>query len=114
MPHIIVEYAASIAHHHDLDKLCEELFEAAMTTSAFVTPEDIKVRMLPASHWFQQVENSSFAHITVRLMVGRTVEQKQEVTTTILKTAAKCLSDVGSITVDIKEIDPATYVKHIN
>jgi len=109
MPHIIAEYAASIANHHDLDALCKELFDAAMTTSAFDTPEDIKVRMLPASHWFQQIENPSFVHITVRLIAGRTKDQKKEVTEKILQAAANRLTDVGSISVDIKEIERATY-----
>jgi len=111
MPHIIVEYAADIAQTHDLNALCKELFEAAMTTSAFVSPEDIKVRMMPATHWYQQVENSRFAHVTVRLIAGRTLEQKQEITLTLLNAAAKRLTDVGSITVDIKEIELASYVK---
>jgi 5-carboxymethyl-2-hydroxymuconate isomerase len=111
MPHIIVEYSAPLAKQYDLSALCEELFEAAMSTSAFDTPQDIKVRMLPASHWFQQVENPSFVHITVRLLVGRTLAQKQEVTSSILQAASQRLTDMGSISVDIKEIARETYVK---
>lgn len=113
MPHIIVEYAATLAEKHDLDALCKELFEAAMSTSAFDTAKDIKVRTLPATHWFQQVDNPSFAHITVRLLEGRTLAQKQEVTSTLLEAAASCLTDVGSISVDIKEIERATYERRM-
>ncbi len=111
MPHIIVEYAAPLASQYDFDALCKELVAAAMNTSAFETPEDIKVRMLPASHWYQKVENSTFAHLTVRLLTGRTLAQKQEVTNAILQAAAARLTDVGSISVDIKEIERDTYVK---
>jgi len=111
MPHIIVEYAAPLADQYDFDALCKELVTAAMSTSAFETPEDIKVRMLPASHWYQEVENATFAHLTVRLLTGRTLAQKQEVTNAILQAAAARLTGVGSVSVDIKEIERDTYVK---
>ncbi|MGJ8528993.1 5-carboxymethyl-2-hydroxymuconate Delta-isomerase [Maritalea sp.] len=111
MPHIIIEYAQPIANDIDLEALCKSLSEAALATGVFTTPEDVKARAIPATHWYQPVENSTFIHITVRLMAGRTEEQKRKVTTAILEKAAAKLPQVGTISVDIKEIDPATYAK---
>lgn len=109
MPHIIIEYAHPIADNHDMNAICSTLFEAAMATGVFKTREDVKVRALPASHWFQEVENSTFAHVTVRLMEGRTLEQKAMLTRALLEKADELLPDVGTISVDIKELDPKTY-----
>jgi 5-carboxymethyl-2-hydroxymuconate isomerase len=111
MPHIIIEYAAPIAEQHDLDKLCKALFDAALETGVFKSPKDVKVRAIPATHWYLQTENDSFIHVTVRLLTGRTTEQKASVTNAMLKTADQLLPEVGSISVDIKELDPATYAK---
>lgn len=111
MPHIIVEHSAAIADNTDMEKLCRSLFEATNATGVFPKPEDIKVRTAPTNHWYQDVENSSFVHVTVRLLSGRTTEQMQAVTNSILVALVAQLPDVPNITVDIKEINRDTYAK---
>lgn len=113
MPHIIIEYAKPIADQYDLNALCKQLFEASLETGVFKIPQDVKVRAIPATHWFQQVENDLFIHVTVRLLSGRTTEQKAQITNAILQKADEILKDVGTISVDIKELDPATYARRM-
>ena len=46
-------------------------------------------------------------------MSGRDTQTKSGLTKRILATMDKMLPDVGSLTVDIKDIDPTTYAKRL-
>ena len=111
MPHIVVEYSAPLADQYDLDALCKELCDAAISTGVFPKPDDIKVRAMPASHWHRPAEDQSFAHVMVRLLSGRTEEQKKSVTAAILQAMENRLSDVAALTVDTNDINRETYAK---
>ena len=113
MPHIVIEYPASLANQTDLNDLCEKLFHAAEKTGIFPNPEDIKVRALAASHSYRATQDQSFVHVTVLLLSGRTPEQKRNLSDQVIKALDTALPNVGSLTVDIKDMDRETYSKRV-
>ena len=112
MPHLVIEYSQDLAEAHDMAALCQSLFDAAKTSGVF-DPATIKVRALPCPYWCTGTDPQSFAHITIRLMSGRDAAAKSRLTQHILAAMDRQLPDAGSLTVDIKEIDPTTYAKRV-
>lgn len=113
MPHIVVEYSAKLDQSHDMQALCEHLFNVARNSTVFPDIGAIKVRALPCPYVYIGQESQSFAHATVRLLAGRDIETKARLTNLILETLNATLPDVGSLTVDIKDIDRETYAKRV-
>jgi 5-carboxymethyl-2-hydroxymuconate isomerase len=111
MPHIIIEYSAALSDTHDMAALCARVFETAEATGVFPDPSAIKVRALPCPFSLIGTEPQSFAHVTVHLMAGRDEATRTRVTQAILATLDDSLADVGSLSVDIKDTNPATYAK---
>lgn len=111
MPHIIVEYAGHLDEAHCMNTICKTLFDAAAASGVFPDPSAIKVRAVPCPFSLIGTEPQSFAHATIRLLAGRDDAVKAELTRTILATLDKALPNVGSLSVDIKDIDTASYAK---
>ncbi len=112
MPHLVIEYSEDLADTHDMTALCQSLYDAAIASDIF-DPATVKVRARPCPYWRIGTEPKSFAHITIRLMSGRDTLTKSRLTQHVLTAIDRQLPDVGSLTVDIKEIDPTTYAKRI-
>jgi len=111
MPHIIVEYAGHLDETHCMTGMCQILFEAAAATGVFPDTTAIKVRAIPCPFSRIGTEPQSFAHATIRLLAGRDDAVKANLTQIILAALDQALPDVGSLSVDIKDIDTATYAK---
>lgn len=110
MPHAIIEYSAGLDDDHDIHALCESTFDALAGCGVFGDPAAIKVRALPCPYFVLGSDPQSFAHVTVRLLPGRTGDQKASVTQAVLKALQAHLSAVGSLSVDIADLD-AAYAK---
>ena len=111
MPHIIVEYAGHLDETHCMTGMCATLFDAAAASGVFPDISAIKVRAIPCPFSRIGTEPQSFAHATIRLLAGRTDAAKAKLTQTMLAALDQALPDVGSLSVDIKDIDTATYAK---
>ncbi|MHC0054182.1 5-carboxymethyl-2-hydroxymuconate Delta-isomerase [Actibacterium sp. D379-3] len=111
MPHIVIEYSAALDDSHDMHAVCAHVFDAAAATGTFPDTTAIKVRALPCAYSVIGTEPQSFAHATVRLLAGRDLTTKAAVTQAILAALAEKLPKVGSLSVDIKDIEAATYAK---
>ncbi len=111
MPHIIVEYAGQLDKTHCMTGLCQTLFDTAAASGVFPDVSAIKVRATPCPFFRIGTEPQSFAHVTIRLLAGRDEATKAELSCSILAALDQALPDVGSLSVDIKDIDTATYAK---
>ncbi len=111
MPHIIVEYAGHLDETHCMNTMCKTLFDAAAASGVFPDISAIKVRAMPCPFSLIGTEPQSFAHVTIRLLAGRDDAVKADLTRAILATLDQALPEVGSLSVDIKDIDTASYAK---
>lgn len=110
MPHIIVEYSQDIAERHDVSTLCRSLYQAALDSGVFTDPASIKTRAHGCDHLHLGSGGSSFTHIDLRLLSGRTEAQKKSATTSLLNAAVALLDDVPEISVDCIDLS-AAYTK---
>ena len=112
MPHLILEHDAALAETHDLPAMVDALFEAACAHPLFAkAPHDVKVRTVAFENGRSGLAAPGHAHLTIRLLTGRTSDQKQGVAQDMLAVLTRHLPDIGSLSVEPVEMDRDTYVK---
>ncbi|QDF75755.1 MULTISPECIES: 5-carboxymethyl-2-hydroxymuconate Delta-isomerase [Shewanella] len=114
MPHCIVEYSAPLAQQIAISALVKAVHQGAIESELF-EPAAIKTRAYGAEYsCVGEIEDASFIHITLKIMPGRTDEQKQLLLQTIDRRIAPLCSQVSSITIEVLDIAKAHYFKRIN
>ena len=111
MPHIVCHYSASPKMLPMLDVM-KALHDAAASTGV-VKAEDLKIRALPFADYLVAGERRSFFHVSLYLLAGRTPEQKECLSIELRKALAGILTDVYSISIDIRDMDPEAYKKRL-
>lgn len=110
MPHFVIEYSRSLESAYDLKKVMDVAFDAGVR-SGVMKSEDIKVRAMPYDHARLGDGKETFLHVNVFLLAGRTSEQKEHVSTLLCDRLADSFPAIGSISIDIRDMDPAAYRK---
>ena len=108
MPHCIVE------HSHDLsaNSLVDKVYQGAVASELFsIEGSDIKVRSIPYSHYKTGSVDISFVHVTVRILPGRTAEQKSKLSSLVLEHVKQTVSARCSLSVEVVDIDGDSYAK---
>ena len=108
MPHLVIAYSQDLEQDYSIETLMNKTFKAAIDSKLF-SPERIKVRAKPYEYSLVGGENKPFAHTTVYLLSGRTVEQKIELAKLVRKEQMNCLKEVQSVSVDIRDLDGDIY-----
>ncbi|WP_372887158.1 5-carboxymethyl-2-hydroxymuconate Delta-isomerase [Shimia sp.] len=112
MPHLILEHSDHLAQSHDLGALADALFEAACAHPVFAAaPRAVKLRTIACAHGRSGVVPESHAHLTVRMLSGRSAETKAALAGDLLAVLDRHLPDVGSLSVEPVDMDRTTYVK---
>lgn len=112
MPHMIIEYARPMEETLSLTEVMDVAFGAG-ARSGVMDPADIKVRAIPYDHYRFEGGVTSFLHVTVKLLDGRTPAQKEHVALLMRADLADAFPEVGSISVDIRDMDRAAYRKRV-
>ena len=107
MPHLTLEHSAPLAESHDLQALCQALFDTLAALPEVPNPSSLKIRTIPCPSWVIGTEPTSFVHGTLLALPGRTDHQKAAMTAAVLSTLSEFLPDVGSLSVNYGDLDIA-------
>ena len=111
MPHCIVEHSASL----DGDLISSQVFSGAMKSQLFEADgSDIKVRAAAYHSYLTGQIKSDFVHVILRILSGRTPEQKKELSKIVLDQLQKLGLQSCSLTVEVVDIDRASYSKLVS
>ena len=112
MPHCIVEYSQNLEQEVPPMDWLEAVQDACMKSELF-QPSDIKLRAFPCKHFITGGLQDAFVHVTIRILSGRSQEQKNRLAQSVLD--ALCCFSVKqvSLTVEILEMDSASYARKI-
>lgn len=112
MPHLILEYTKNLDAEIKSKQLLEKA-HAVMLNSGLFNPEAVKsrTRCLEEHLLGTQGEDTSFIHISVALLEGRTVEQKKELSKAITTCIKNEFAELGSVSVEIRDMEKASYSK---
>lgn len=112
MPHCIIEYSSSLEAKVDPQQLISATFDGTEASGLF-DAKDIKVRAIPFSHHFSGGAEADFIHVTAKIMLGRSVEQRQQLSSAVLRHLADLGLESISLTVEVIEIETPSYAKQV-
>ena len=112
MPHIIIEHSKALEDSHNLQSLCDDLWEKFAAHPAINGPDTVRTRTIAANASRIGIEPQTFAHATLLLLDGRTDDTKRDLAQMILDTLDAHLPDVGSLTVRIDRLEQP-YIKRM-
>lgn len=110
MPHLIVEYADDLATDDDVIPMLDAVHAAAVSTGLF-DETHIKTRAIPVRHYRTGTGHGPFIHAQLRIKAGRTEAQKRELSGAVLAAIRSRDLPAQVITVEVVDMDVATYAK---
>lgn len=109
MPHCIIEYSKGLSNDINMNQFMKILNEIIFSSDLF-DKDSIKIRAIEHENYFLSSQRQHFIHISLRILSGRTDEQKEELAQKI----QTCLSskfngqDI-SLSTEICDIDQKSY-----
>lgn len=108
MPHCIIEHSQTI----DAEALMPLVYSGALQSQLFKADgSDIKVRALPYVACQAGGQQSDFIHVMLRILSGRTAEQKKNLSRLVLSELDSTGISHSSVTVEVVDIDRDSYSK---
>lgn len=116
MPHCILECSQDILQRCNQQELMQHCFDAALS-SEFFTADDIKVRVITLDAQRVGEIDHSQLHIQLKILDGRSVEQRKDLSLRVMTGVHLYLKDSGltevSLSVEVTDIERASYSKII-
>ena len=111
MPHIVIEYSVSLKPQLDITNVMQSCVQI-LTKSKQFDPSAIKARALSYSDVILAENVTDFVHVTLSIIEGRSVDIRRQLTQSVYRQLRTLIpQDSIVVTVDLKEINKATYCK---
>lgn len=110
MPHLIIEFSHGQAGDEQVESMLDAVHRAAAETILF-DESHIRVRAIPVNFYRIAGRREHFIHAQCRIHPGRTEEQRRELSAAVLKALRQQQWPAPSLTVEVVEMDRATYAK---
>lgn len=108
MPHCIIEYSSDLTDLVSPKEMIDAVLASTKASALFDT-DDIKIRAIAYAHHQTGVTKDNFIHVTLKILNGRSLEQKQTLSQLVLD-ALDALPGFGMVlTVDVQEMDREIY-----
>lgn len=108
MPHFIIDCSEELLEKQPPEKIMKTVYEAASSSDLF-QPEDIKVRIRPFSYSFGTFSPSEFIHVFGNIMEGRTAEQKNALSESIVTELNQLFPELTIISMNIRDFEKQGY-----
>ncbi|MBJ7536706.1 5-carboxymethyl-2-hydroxymuconate Delta-isomerase [Marinomonas transparens] len=112
MPHCIVEYSQNLEQEVPPADLLEAVKNACLASALF-TEEDVKLRSSPYKSFMTAGREDAFIHVTLRILSGRTTEQKRDLSQRVLEALTGFSLTEVSFTVEICDMERDSYSKKV-
>jgi 5-carboxymethyl-2-hydroxymuconate isomerase len=113
MPHCIIEYAKDIEKSIAPQQLLQAVFKGAAQSQLFAKDTDIKTRAIAYQHHQIGEGSGDFLHVTIKILSGRTLDQRQYLSSLVLNELISLNFSETSITIEIVDIEKASYEKKL-
>lgn len=110
MPHFIIECNKEVVTKVDGKTLVKEVFYIALVSELF-SKSDIKVRLKAYDESLVAGKEHDFIHVWGFIREGRTDDQKQQLSESIVLRLKELFSEVFVISANIQELDENSYFK---
>ena len=111
MPHCLIEHSVTI----DSKSLLPVVFTGTLNSNLFEPDgSDIKVRAIPYESYLVGKDKQNFIHIVLKILSGRSIENKEKLSNSVLTQLQTLELKDCSITVEVVDIDKSCYAKVVN
>ncbi len=108
MPHFIIDCSEGILKFHSKDEIIEQVHISAVSTELF-NKIDVKVRVNVFEIYSTGDKKEDFIHVFANIMQGRSIEQKLNLSKTIVKNLTLMFPLVPNIGTNVIEFEKTTY-----
>ncbi|MGH1349787.1 MAG: 5-carboxymethyl-2-hydroxymuconate Delta-isomerase [Methyloligellaceae bacterium] len=108
MPHCIVEYSSDLSNEFDIEALIETVHHSSLNTGLFAEGS-IKCRAAGYPHYLVGAEKKHFIHVTIKILAGRTIEQKMQLGQLVQKDITNLVNSSASVSVEIVDLAVDAY-----
>jgi len=108
MPHFIIDCSKDILKLHSEDEIIQQVHLSAVSTKLF-NKKDVKVRINSFEKYSTGDKKENFIHVFSNIMEGRSIEQKANLSKTIVKDLASMCPSVPNIGTNVIEFQKANY-----
>lgn len=112
MPHCIVEYSKDLENLVTPKQILDAVYQANLRSGLF-EDQDIKTRALAFEHYQAGALQQAFIHVTVKILSGRDLLQRNNLSHLVLEQLAQINLGPISITVEVIEIEKESYAKRV-
>ncbi|WP_372872239.1 5-carboxymethyl-2-hydroxymuconate Delta-isomerase [Shewanella sp.] len=112
MPHCVIDFSANVVGA-DIASRLTQACHGAMLSSGLFEPASVKTRAHLAQSALTGEGNDSFIHVTIAIMPGRSSEKKHALMEAMVYAIAKAGISASSLTLEVRELDKANYVKKL-
>ncbi len=112
MPHFVIECGGALEGPGEVETAMRTVLDCG-AASGVIRREDIKVRTVPCDAFLLGDGRTGFIHLTVRMLAGRTDEQKESLAIALREALAAEFPTVPAISVDIGDMNPVCYKKRL-
>lgn len=110
MPHIVVEYSDNLETQVKEPDFLPTLHRTVEASGLF-NPQAIKARSIGYTHYTLPEGARHFLHVTVSILEGREEKPRRQLADALFSALKKLAPEVDKLSVDIREMDAATYRK---
>ena len=108
MPHFIIDCSEGILKSHLEEEIIEQVHISAVSTELF-HKNDVKVRVNFFKNYSTGDKKEDFIHVFANIMQGRSIEQKLNLSKTIVKDLTLMFPLVPNIGTNVIEFEKTTY-----
>jgi 5-carboxymethyl-2-hydroxymuconate isomerase len=113
MPHFIIEFSQGQADEAQVEALLDAVHRAAAESGLFEASH-IRVRAMPLTFYRTAGGHEHFIHAQCRLHTGRDEARRHALSEAVLQALQQQRWPARSITVEVVEMERATYAKYVN
>ncbi|MFT5757172.1 MAG: 5-carboxymethyl-2-hydroxymuconate isomerase [Alteromonadaceae bacterium] len=113
MPHCIIEYAKNIEHSVTPQQLLNAVFQGTAKSQLFYKDTDIKTRAIAYEHYQIGAKKDDFVHVTIKILSGRTLTQRQHLSSLVLDALSLLNFNDTSLTIEVIDMEKDSYTKKL-
>lgn len=107
MPHFEVDCSQELTSTYNKDTIVQQVHNAAFSTGLF-DEKNIQVRLKVVKHYLIGNKKTDFITIFANILEGRTVEQKSDLSKTMVKHLSEQFPKASNIGINIRDLQKGT------
>lgn len=111
MPHLIIEFSQGQASEGQVEQMLDAVHGAAVSSKLF-DGSHVRVRAIAVAHYRVAGGQRHFIHAQLRIHNGRDEAQRRRLSEAVLQALKGLRWPAESITVEVVEMERATYAKY--